>query len=396
MRGAGHMACSCVVPVPAEEQAVQKKAEQPAGNAEVDKLKKELELHGVRLEEALKRETAALNREREAKELHHRDLREKASATSERQLEELCKAHANLKAGFDREQEGWGRERDQLQAALAEAQNHAAHLQKVVASSPQPPAPLPLPAPGPRPNGEEIKARGFNLFEKVGLKAVPWYEKPLFEKVGRPDIPVKVWHGLVAVGGLILVIMIYSLAAGGGTLAPPGSFDAGKGADTAEAKEWVAVHNYHRCVHNMEPLDWDKGIADGAQAWADRGVFEHDPEVYKRGPPTGPAGENLAMGQQRRRDAANAWYAEVDDCATTSCEKPLIPGRMVGHYTAMVWKGSTKLGCGSGTISGRPYWVCRYAAQPPNMRGQYAQNVFAPDKSRKDKCKETHCDNNCD
>ena len=34
------------------------------------------------------------------------------------------------------------------------------------------------------------------------------------------------------------MIMIYSLAAGGGTLAPPGSFDAGKGADTAEAKEW--------------------------------------------------------------------------------------------------------------------------------------------------------------
>ena len=45
-------------------------------------------------------------------------------------------------------------------------------------------------------------------------------------------------------------------------------------------------------------LRWNQAAVNGpkgAQAWADRGVFEHDTAIYKYSAPAGPAGENLAM-----------------------------------------------------------------------------------------------------
>merc|ERR1711897_19762 len=44
-----------------------------------------------------------------------------------------------------------------------------------------------------------------------------------------------------------------------------------------------------------------------------------------------------------------------------------------GHYTAMVWKSTTKLGCGSCGAHGT--YVCHYAQSPPNFGGQFILNV---------------------
>lgn len=33
----------------------------------------------------------------------------------------------------------------------------------------------------------------------------------------------------------------------------------------------------------------------------------------------------------------------------------------VGHYTQMIWRGTTNLGCGAATGGGNLYLVCRYA-----------------------------------
>ena len=50
-----------------------------------------------------------------------------------------------------------------------------------------------------------------------------------------------------------------------------------------------------------------------------------------------------------------------------------------GHGTQMVWKASTRLGCGraqcSGMFGGQAMYVCQYAP-PGNVMGQFQQNVM--------------------
>jgi len=51
-------------------------------------------------------------------------------------------------------------------------------------------------------------------------------------------------------------------------------------------------------------------------------------------------------------------------------------GKTTGHYTAMVWKDTTHLGCGI-QHGGGGVIRCQYAATAPNYQGQYAINVPA-------------------
>merc|ERR1712051_1172949 len=59
-------------------------------------------------------------------------------------------------------------------------------------------------------------------------------------------------------------------------------------------------------------------------------------------------------------------------------------GEPVGHYTQVVWKDSTKLGCGKGraTVGGiqGDLWVCQYGTAG-NTMGEFSQQVKAPIKS---------------
>merc|ERR1712172_331910 len=83
-----------------------------------------------------------------------------------------------------------------------------------------------------------------------------------------------------------------------------------------------------------------------------------------------------------------SWYSEIEHTSpyglaqSSSTED----GETVGHYTAVVWKSTTKLGCGtaefmhhSGTV--RDYWVCQYGSSRGNTNGLFGDNVLAPIKS---------------
>ena len=87
-----------------------------------------------------------------------------------------------------------------------------------------------------------------------------------------------------------------------------------------------------------------------------------------------PAGENIAMGMgtftcgdytgpYNQNCATYNWYEDTD------CWSPITgwqPGMCtIGHLTAMVWKGVTKIGC----ASNGNYFVCQYGAEPgvPNF-----------------------------
>jgi hypothetical protein len=117
-------------------------------------------------------------------------------------------------------------------------------------------------------------------------------------------------------------------------------------------------------------LEWDCSVAASAQEWADRGVFEHS-KSYDIPPPAGPAGENLALGHDTATAAIDGWYGEVKDWSFEAGQAT--GGGETGHFTAMVWKGAKKLGCGE--FSSTKLRVCRYKAgdtktgDTPNMQG---------------------------
>lgn len=132
-----------------------------------------------------------------------------------------------------------------------------------------------------------------------------------------------------------------------------------------------AVVEYHNAVraelYAGSQMTWNQDIADSAQAYAEKiaqiGELKHDPEK--------PYGENIAASSERISFAYSAklWYGEKADYdyASNSC----IAGAMCGHYTQMIWKNSTELGCGSAVIQtglyeGGNMVVCRY-----NPKGNY-------------------------
>merc|ERR1719491_2560835 len=79
--------------------------------------------------------------------------------------------------------------------------------------------------------------------------------------------------------------------------------------------------------------------------------------------------------------AIQSWYGEEPDWnyATHSSD-----GGVTGHFTQMVWKGTTKIGCAM-NVNCNNMWaqqgfknnvvVCRYM-QAGNYQGQYAANVM--------------------
>lgn len=167
-----------------------------------------------------------------------------------------------------------------------------------------------------------------------------------------------------------------SPSSAGGAPAGPGSARLGDGAPprtpatgSADGDALLAAHNRFRAAHCTPPLSWSDELARVAQGWADtlrdRGcAFEHNRTGY---------GENLAAGSTGYIDADAAvtmWYREVDlyDFAR--------PGFAMdtGHFTQVIWRGSTHVGCGRSECDGMTTWVCNYDP-PGNWEGAFPANV---------------------
>ncbi|KAK6462337.1 CAP domain-containing protein, partial [Scheffersomyces coipomensis] len=128
------------------------------------------------------------------------------------------------------------------------------------------------------------------------------------------------------------------------------------------------AHNQYRAIHQVAPLSWEVSAYSYAQNDADNydcsGVLTHT---------HGPFGENLAAGFPDGPSAVAAWYAEGStyDYSTEST---------YNHFTQVVWKGSTKVGCAFKNCQAENwglYVVCEYDP-PGNVIGEEQANVLPP------------------
>lgn len=149
--------------------------------------------------------------------------------------------------------------------------------------------------------------------------------------------------------------------------------------EPAPLQGMTAAHNELRATVSpaanppLQPLTWDDTLAAAAQAHADRCLFEHS---------TGNSyGENLSVSTLNNTaeevvtgsaifNFQDGWAYEKGfyNYNSNTCTAPNPPGTC-GHYTQIVWRGVTRLGCGykfctvNSPLPGFPnwyFWVCNY------------------------------------
>jgi hypothetical protein len=128
----------------------------------------------------------------------------------------------------------------------------------------------------------------------------------------------------------------------------------------------LARHNGERADVGVPPLAWDSKLAADAGVWAKQLIatrrFEHSPD----NPDAAPQGENLWMGTAHAYTPENmvdGWIEErqfyrpglFPNVTTTANWSD------VGHYTQLIWRNTTHVGCALATGGGNDVLVCRYS-----------------------------------
>lgn len=153
---------------------------------------------------------------------------------------------------------------------------------------------------------------------------------------------------------------------------------------------WLNAHNATRQALNsgslsnspapstpIPDLQWDKRLATVAKNYAQTCPTNHNANrstAYQALGGSGYVGENLAWGYLTISAAVTAWADEEAyyQYAVTGSDSI---GGVVGHYTQMIWRNTTHVGCYLNADASCPAWsrtyVCNYAPGG-NYLGQYA------------------------
>jgi Cysteine-rich secretory protein family len=158
------------------------------------------------------------------------------------------------------------------------------------------------------------------------------------------------WKPLIVAGAVVLTT---PLVMGSAILRP--SFD----------QRILAAQNAERLELGLQPMRWNDTLAESAQRWADylasSGRFEHAPEDVAN-----PEGENLwagTKGYYSPEEMVEAWAREKQFFRPGLFPENSTTGDVedVGHYTQIVWRATTQVGCAQATSMVEDILVCRYA-----------------------------------
>jgi len=138
------------------------------------------------------------------------------------------------------------------------------------------------------------------------------------------------------------------------------------------ADQLLVAHNRYRAEVGVPPLVWSDTLANHAQDWADH-LASTGGNTLQHSQNTG-QGENLWLGTSgyySHTDMVDSWGSEKQYFTAGIFPEVSSTGswRDVGHYTQIVWKNTTEVGCGLAEAGGNEILVCRYSS-PGNYLGQ--------------------------
>ncbi|EKV09809.1 SCP-like extracellular protein, putative [Penicillium digitatum Pd1] len=97
--------------------------------------------------------------------------------------------------------------------------------------------------------------------------------------------------------------------------------------------DMLKITNEYRANHDANPLKWNDTLAEYSREWAEACIWKHSKGSY---------GENLAYGYQNVSAAVIAWG---DEGEIYNFGKPTGFTEETGHFTQLVWKSTTQVGC---------------------------------------------------
>lgn len=152
----------------------------------------------------------------------------------------------------------------------------------------------------------------------------------------------------------------------------------------------VGAHNTKRNQHKDTPaLSWNSNLARGSESWAihlaDINTDTNNINLI-HSESSGNYGENIYYSGSSRNtvktcsDAVTPWYDEERYYDWNNPGNSNTARKAIGHFTQVVWKSTTEVGCGVAKIVlgffTLTFVVCRYSPAG-NVSGQYGDNVKA-------------------
>ena len=134
---------------------------------------------------------------------------------------------------------------------------------------------------------------------------------------------------------------------------------------TPTAARLLAAHNRERIAVGVSPLRWDPALEASATAYASTlaatGRLVHSPKAGRPG-----QSENLWVGPRGRyspEQMVSRWGAERAYFRPGIFPHVSTTGRWldVAHYTQLIWRTTTAVGCGIRSSGQLDYLVCRYS-----------------------------------
>lgn len=166
------------------------------------------------------------------------------------------------------------------------------------------------------------------------------------------------------VSGLAWTSLVWNAGAASGATEPSPVRPASPAADDPLRDTMLAMHNAERARVGVPPLAWDDLLAEAARAYAEdmarTDAFRHAPPSMRRD-----QGENLWAGSRGAYDhaaMAAAWVEESRLFVNHPTPMFSLTGHWqdVGHYSQIVWRSTTALGCAMASSAAYDYVVCRY------------------------------------
>jgi len=153
------------------------------------------------------------------------------------------------------------------------------------------------------------------------------------------------------------------------------STETGSKISVKDAKSALEFHNNAMKEVGANALQWSNELAAFAQKWADNLAAEgckmqHRPKTGKW---SQQYGENIFWASSTIftvKDACISWYNEKKDFTG-----PIFTGheeKVVGHYTQMVWRKTTKMGIGVAKCSNGGVIIVANYDPPGNYLGEKA------------------------